>query len=118
MDPASKRRRLRRPSLFAASACRSVSSRTLPCAGVSIVARRAFRDHHPFSEQDLRDLARAAEKAEVDAVVITTKDAVRIQTWPSTLPLLVMAARLDIEDLPRVLKRIDRVILARIRAGL
>jgi tetraacyldisaccharide 4'-kinase len=90
----------------------------LAVRGVSIAGRRAFRDHHPFSEADLRDLAQAAEKAAVDAVVTTTKDAVRIQSWPSPLPLLVMTARLDIEDLPRVLKRIDRVILARIRAGL
>ena len=90
----------------------------LAVRGVSVAVRRAFRDHHPFSEQDLRDLALAAEKAQVDAVVTTTKDAVRIQTWPSALPLLVMSARLDIEDLSRVLKRIDRVILARIRAGL
>lgn len=90
----------------------------LSVRGVSIAGRRAFTDHHSFSEADLRDLAQAAEKAGAAAVVTTTKDAVRIQAWPSPLPLLVMAARLDIEDLPRVLKRIDRVILARIRAGL
>jgi tetraacyldisaccharide-1-P 4'-kinase len=35
----------------------------LAVRGVSIVARRAFRDHHPFSEQDLRDLARAADES-------------------------------------------------------
>lgn len=90
----------------------------LAARGVEIVGHRVFRDHHVFSARELRDLAQAAEKAQVNAVVATTKDAVRVHTWPGALPLLVMAARLDIEDLPRVLKRIDRVILARIRAGL
>lgn len=86
--------------------------------GVAVCGQRIFRDHHSFAEADLKDVADAAEKAGATAVVTTAKDAVRIQAWPGSLPLLVMSACLDIEGLPRVLKRIDSVILARMKAGL
>ncbi len=90
----------------------------LAAQGVSIAGQRFFRDHHPFTAQDLKDLAQAAAKSEAAAVVTTTKDAVRIHEWPGPLPLLVLAAQLEIDGLTQVLKRIDNVILARIRAGL
>jgi tetraacyldisaccharide 4'-kinase len=86
--------------------------------GVNVAGRRAFRDHHPFSEADLKEVAAEAAKVEATAVVTTAKDAVRINAWPGPLPLLVLAARLDIERLPEVLKRIDNIILARMKAGL
>jgi tetraacyldisaccharide 4'-kinase len=92
-------------------------AKDLGSCGVRVVGQRFFRDHHPYGEQDLRDVAVSAQKAGADAVVTTTKDAVRIQAWPGSLPLVVLSARLDIERLPEVLKRIDRVILARIKAG-
>ena len=86
--------------------------------GVEVAGQRSFRDHHVFTEGELKDLADAAGKAGAQAVVTTAKDAVRIGAWPGAVPLLVLAARLDIERLPAVLKRIDSVILARIKAGL
>jgi len=89
----------------------------LRARGVEVAGQRFFRDHHAYSKGDLRDLAKAAEAAGATASVTTTKDAVRIQAWPGPLPLLALAARLDIERLPQVLKRIDSVILARIKAG-
>lgn len=86
--------------------------------GVAVVGQRFFRDHHPFSEGELKDVAEAAGKAGALAVVTTAKDAVRIAAWPFSLPLLVLSARLDIERLHEVLKRIDSAILARIKVGL
>ncbi|MBK5257774.1 MAG: tetraacyldisaccharide 4'-kinase [Vicinamibacteria bacterium] len=84
--------------------------------GVTVAGQRFFRDHHRFTEQDLRDVATAATTAGATAVVTTAKDAVRIDAWSGSVPLLVLSARLDIENLPAVLKRIDRMILARIKA--
>ena len=86
--------------------------------GVAIAGKRSFRDHHWFAESELKGVFAEAEKAGAAALVTTAKDAVRILAWPFSLPLLVMSARLDIERLPAVLKRIDKVILARIKAGL
>jgi tetraacyldisaccharide-1-P 4'-kinase len=86
--------------------------------GVTVAGQRFFRDHHLFSPPDLLAVMDAAQKAGATAVVTTAKDAVRIDAWPGPLPLLVLAARLSIENLPQVLKRIDSVILARMKAGL
>lgn len=85
--------------------------------GVTIAGQRLFRDHHAYSAQDLKEAAGAAEKAGAGAVVTTAKDAVRIDHWPGPLPLIVLSARLDIENFPAVLKRIDQTVLARIKAG-
>jgi tetraacyldisaccharide 4'-kinase len=47
-------------------------------AGVEVVARRPFPDHHPYSETELRALL--AEAARLHAVAVTTpKDAVRLE---------------------------------------
>lgn len=89
----------------------------LRARGVEVVGQRFFRDHHAYTEGELRDVAKAAEASFANAVVTTTKDAVRIHAWPGSLPLLALAARLDIELLPQVLKRIDSLILARMKAG-
>jgi tetraacyldisaccharide 4'-kinase len=89
----------------------------LSARGSSVVGHRFFRDHHPYDARDLRDVAEAAVRSGAGAVVTTGKDAVRIQGWPGPLPLLVLTARLEIERLPEVLKRIDRAVLARIKAG-
>jgi tetraacyldisaccharide 4'-kinase len=86
--------------------------------GVTVAGQRFFRDHHAFTEEDLRELAAAASAAGASALVTTTKDAVRISEWKAPLPLLVMSARLQIERLPEVLKRIDSMILRRMKAGL
>lgn len=86
--------------------------------GVQVTGRRFFRDHHAFTAAELREVAEAATKSGAAAVVTTVKDAVRIEAWPGPPPLQILAARLDIERLPEVLKRIDTVILTRIKAGL
>ena len=91
--------------------------RDLKALDVSIVGQRVFRDHHRYTDADLAAIASAAEAAHATAVVATTKDAVRLRSWPSKIPFLVLGARLDIDGLPRVLKRIDSMILARIKAG-
>lgn len=89
----------------------------LKSLGVEVVGQRFFRDHHPYTAADLAEVSKAAETAGAKAVVTTTKDAVRIQSWPGPLPLLALVANLEIEKLGTVLKRIDAVILARIKAG-
>ena len=81
---------------------------------VTVAGHRFFRDHHPFSETDLRALAAAATQVNAPAVVTTAKDAVRVPEWPGQMPMLVMTARLDIDDPKRLLKKIDQAVLSRI----
>ncbi len=50
---------------------------TLESLGATIVERRAFADHHPFSEVEARDLLTVAERSGA-ALVTTEKDLVRL----------------------------------------
>ena len=47
-------------------------------AGYSVAGTRAFRDHHPYSRQDLQSLIAASRAAGADALVTTEKDLVRL----------------------------------------
>lgn len=53
-------------------------------AGVKVVGRRAFPDHHRFSERDLADLRRMALETGAAGFVTTGKDAVRLNGYPYT----------------------------------
>ncbi|EKF17627.1 tetraacyldisaccharide 4'-kinase [Nitratireductor pacificus] len=46
-------------------------------AGAAVVETRSFPDHHPFDEEDVRELRRSAEAAEL-ALITTEKDLVRL----------------------------------------
>jgi len=48
-------------------------------AGINIVSESFFADHHPFTQQDLDQITRAAEDAGAEAILTTEKDAVRLQ---------------------------------------
>jgi len=52
----------------------------LESAGLGIVARRAFPDHHRYGEHDFQDLSRALSTAQW--AVTTEKDAVKISRFP------------------------------------
>lgn len=49
-------------------------------AGVDVVARALFRDHHRYSQGDLDAAVAAAHRAGADALVTTEKDAVKLET--------------------------------------
>lgn len=64
--------------------------------GAQIIYAQRFFDHHRFSTEELQHFFRKAEEADVDYVVITEKDAVRIEQPPSaSVPLYYL--RLEIE---------------------
>lgn len=61
--------------------------------GIDIVAFRAFRDHHRFSDRELRELAELA-RAEEAALVTTEKDLARLDTADGLQPV---ALRIEAE---------------------
>jgi len=69
-----------RPSQFFAAVSR---------AGVALRARRSFRDHHPFGDRDLEEIARQAEAAGARVVLTTEKDLPRLE-GRLRLPLAVL----------------------------
>ncbi len=48
--------------------------------GINVVGSRAFPDHHHYSERDLADLERAADRTGATAFVATLKDLVKLPT--------------------------------------
>ena len=80
--------------------------RQLEAAGAHVAAR-AWRDHHPFSERDVRWMIRAADK--LDYVVVTAKDAAKLRgLWPGNAPE-ALVARLTV-DWERGRAEIDRLL--------
>jgi tetraacyldisaccharide 4'-kinase len=74
----------------------------LESAGMQLVARTAFRDHHNYTADDLSRLVSAAHKAGATALVTTEKDRVRLgalaSTLPASLPLQTARLRIEIEN--------------------
>ena len=55
-----------------------------------------FRDHHPFTAEDVASLVRQASNH--DRVVCTLKDAVKLAAlWPGSTPLWYVSQRVDVE---------------------
>lgn len=81
---------------------------TLRDAGLSVVAERAFPDHHPFSAADLSALLAQAEG--VGAMLVTTeKDAMRLS--PIWRPrVAVLPVRLSWDDQAAVERLLDRLM--------
>jgi tetraacyldisaccharide 4'-kinase len=69
-------------------------------AGVSVVGRREFGDHHRFSDEDLAGLREIAARTGAMALVTTGKDRVRLGSRVEELglPVSVVGLRVVIED--------------------
>ncbi len=68
--------------------------RTLEDAGLDVVGRSSFPDHHLFGAADLARLQAAARRASAD-LVTTEKDRVRL---PRDFPTLTLPVSLDVTD--------------------
>lgn len=69
-------------------------NRTLKEAGCRIRGGKSYPDHYRYGPGDLESLARAADRSGAAAAVTTAKDAVRIESWPGRVPLLVLDVEL------------------------
>jgi len=74
----------------------------LESAGLQLVLRRAFSDHHRYTARDLDRFIAAACAAGATALITTEKDRVRLgklaSTFPASLPLRTAHLRVEIED--------------------
>jgi tetraacyldisaccharide 4'-kinase len=69
----------------------------LRTAGVEAVAEAFFRDHHAYSEKDVRDLLQLKVKSEADGFVTTEKDAVNLGGYLDALaPLAVIPVKMEL----------------------
>jgi len=68
-------------------------------AGVELAGEASFRDHHQYTEKDVRELMAAATRSEADGFVTTEKDAVNLGGYFSALkPLAVVPVKMELAD--------------------
>lgn len=82
-------------------------------AGVEPAAEAAFRDHHNYTQPDVQQLARLAQRAEADGFVTTEKDAINLGDLAEQLqPLVTVPVRMSLENadvaLEEMLSKIER----------
>ncbi len=71
----------------------------LRAAGIETAAEAFYRDHHAYSEQDIRDLLSLRQRSEADGFVTTEKDAVNLGGFLSALePLAVVPVKMELVD--------------------
>jgi tetraacyldisaccharide 4'-kinase len=71
----------------------------LRTAGVEPAAEAIYRDHHAYSEKDIRDLLDLQQRSEADGFVTTEKDAVNLGGFLSALqPLTVVPVKMELSD--------------------
>jgi tetraacyldisaccharide 4'-kinase len=89
----------------------------LRAAGIDPVAEAFFRDHHAYSEKDVRDLLRLREQSEAGGFVTTEKDAVNLGGYLQALaPLAVVPVTMELANASQALDAMLRVIEERRRS--
>jgi tetraacyldisaccharide 4'-kinase len=83
----------------------------LRAAGVDPVAEAFFRDHHSYTENEIRDLLRLQQRSEAGGFVTTEKDAVNLGPYITALaPLAVVRVRMELADAQNAVDAMLRVI--------
>lgn len=71
----------------------------LRTAGIEPVAEAFYRDHHAYTEPDIRDLLNLRQRSEADGFVTTEKDAVNLGGYLAALaPLAVVPVKMELAD--------------------
>ncbi len=71
----------------------------LRTAGIDPAAEAFYRDHHAYSERDIRDLTDLRQRSRADGFITTEKDAVNLGTFlPALHPLSVVPVRMEWTD--------------------
>ncbi len=86
----------------------------LRAANIEPAAEAFYRDHHPYTEQDIRELLALKQKSEAGGFVTTEKDAINLGFHFSSLrPLCVVPVRMDLVESAKVLDTMLRTIAER-----
>jgi tetraacyldisaccharide 4'-kinase len=71
----------------------------LKTANIEPVAEAFYRDHHAYSERDVRELLALKQRSEAGGFVTTEKDAVNLGGYLSSLsPLAVVPVKMELSD--------------------
>jgi tetraacyldisaccharide 4'-kinase len=90
----------------------------LQAARVELTGTRWFRDHHRYTDSDVRDLLRLRQQAGASAFVTTEKDAVNLDAHLQALqPIHVAPVRMKLEDADAALDAMLATIAKRRQHG-
>jgi tetraacyldisaccharide 4'-kinase len=86
----------------------------LRAAGIDPVAEAFYRDHHAYTEKDIRDLMQLRQRTEAGGFVTTEKDAVNLGGYLDSLaPLAVIPVKMELADAANAVDTMLRVIQER-----
>jgi tetraacyldisaccharide 4'-kinase len=93
-----------RPVVFCAIARPQNFVLQLRAANIEPVAEAFYRDHHAYSEKDIRELLELKQRSEAGGFVTTEKDAVNLGGYLSALaPLTAVPVKMELSDAANVL---------------
>ena len=100
-----------RPVVFCAIARPQNFLLQLRAANIELGAQAFYRDHHAYSEKDIRELLDLKARSEAGGFVTTEKDAVNLGPYLSALqPLSVVPVRMELADAANAVDTILRKI--------
>jgi tetraacyldisaccharide 4'-kinase len=83
----------------------------LRAAGIDPVAEAFYRDHHAYTEKDIRDLLQLRQRSEAGGFITTEKDAVNLGGYLDSLaPLAVIPVKMELADAANAVDTMLRVI--------
>jgi tetraacyldisaccharide 4'-kinase len=86
----------------------------LRAAGVTLVATRPYRDHHSYTDNNLRELLRLRQQHYAAGFVTTEKDIVNLGARATELaPLYIVPVQMEIEDAEAAVSALLATIAAR-----
>jgi tetraacyldisaccharide 4'-kinase len=88
----------------------------LRAANIDPVAEAFYRDHHAYTESDIRDLLALRQRSEAGGFVTTEKDAVNLGPYLAAIePLAVIPVKMELQDAANALDTMLRQIEERKR---
>jgi tetraacyldisaccharide 4'-kinase len=83
----------------------------LRTAGIELVAEALYRDHHAYSEQDVRDLLKLREQSEAGGFVTTEKDAINLGGYLAALgSIAVVPVKMELVDAANAVDAMLRMV--------
>ena len=83
----------------------------LRTAGIEPVAEAIYRDHHTYTEHDIRQMLELRNKSEAGGFVTTEKDIINLDGYFSALePLAVVPVKMELADSARAVDTMQRRI--------
>jgi len=103
-----------RPVVFCGIARPQNFGLQLRAANIEPIAEAFYRDHHAYSEKDVRELLRLKQRSEAGGFVTTEKDAVNLGGYLSALePIAVVPVKMELADAANAVDTILRTIQER-----